>query len=357
MTEREQEILKLIKDDPLISQNALAEKLSITRSSVSVHISNLMKKGYIKGKGYVMSEGGHDVVVIGGANIDITGTIHGQTHKNDSNPGNVNMTLGGVGRNIAENLAHLDVNVQLISAVGDDFYGEQIITTCRNLGIDMSMSKKYGDYRTSVYMQVLDGEGQLDIAISDMNIMEKITVDELMNHQAKLNRAKAIVADGNLEVEVIEYLAMNYGDKLFYDTVSIAKSIKVAPYLNHVYCMTPNIKEAQHIIGKTANIEETLTALHQQGVKFPVITDGSAGAVYYENGVKKSAPVPVVVKSVTGAGDALMAGLVYGFIHEKSTKECMDCGMIMASKALESDDSVNNQIKHMDINNKIKEIS
>ena len=51
MTQREQQILALIGADPMISQQALADALGITRSSVAVHISNLIKKGYIAGKG------------------------------------------------------------------------------------------------------------------------------------------------------------------------------------------------------------------------------------------------------------------------------------------------------------------
>ena len=54
MTQRERQILRLIEEDPMISQEMLAEKLGITRSSVAVHISNLTKKGCIAGRGYVL---------------------------------------------------------------------------------------------------------------------------------------------------------------------------------------------------------------------------------------------------------------------------------------------------------------
>ena len=54
MTQRERQILNWIEENPLISQQELAEKAGITRSSVAVHISNLMKKGYITGKGYIV---------------------------------------------------------------------------------------------------------------------------------------------------------------------------------------------------------------------------------------------------------------------------------------------------------------
>ena len=57
MTQRERQILHLIELDPMISQETLAERLGITRSSVAVHISNLTKKGCIVGRGYVLRTG------------------------------------------------------------------------------------------------------------------------------------------------------------------------------------------------------------------------------------------------------------------------------------------------------------
>ncbi len=72
MTNREKELLELIKINPAISQKELAKSLGITRSSVGVHITNLIKKGYILGKGYVLSHEEY-VSVIGGSNVDIIG--------------------------------------------------------------------------------------------------------------------------------------------------------------------------------------------------------------------------------------------------------------------------------------------
>ena len=104
MTRREQEILAWIRDNPLISQQELAQRAGITRSSVAVHISNLMRKGLIRGRGYLLGEGAY-VAVVGAGNVDIGGTPDSALVPADSNPGRVTVTLGGVGRNIAENLS------------------------------------------------------------------------------------------------------------------------------------------------------------------------------------------------------------------------------------------------------------
>ena len=96
MTQRERQLLRWIEENPLISQQELADRAGITRSSVAVHISNLMKKGHIAGKGYIVTSAPY-AVVIGGVNMDIGGTSNQALRAEDSNPGKVRMSLGGVG--------------------------------------------------------------------------------------------------------------------------------------------------------------------------------------------------------------------------------------------------------------------
>lgn len=127
MTDREKEILDVIKENPMISQQELADRLSITRSSVAVHITNLMKKGYIIGKGYILKKSNY-ITVIGGSNIDIQGVPNKSLVLFDSNPGKVDISLGGVGRNIADNICRLGINTKLISAIGNDLYGNQLLS-------------------------------------------------------------------------------------------------------------------------------------------------------------------------------------------------------------------------------------
>ena len=112
MTQRERQILQLIEENPMISQQEIADKLGITRSSVAVHISNLIKKGHIAGKGYILRTGTY-AVVVGGVNMDIGGTSYAPLVSEDSNPGAVTMSLGGVGRNIAHNLCLMGTDVHL----------------------------------------------------------------------------------------------------------------------------------------------------------------------------------------------------------------------------------------------------
>ena len=139
MTQRERQILNWIEADPMISQQELADRAGITRSSVAVHISNLMKKGCIAGKGYIVTRSPY-VTVVGGMNMDIGGRPYKALVGKDSNPGTVRMSPGGVGRNIAHNMSLMGLDVRLVTAFGDDVYAQKLAAVCGELGIDISQS-------------------------------------------------------------------------------------------------------------------------------------------------------------------------------------------------------------------------
>ena len=181
MTKREQEILDLIKADPWITQKTIAEQLGITRSSVGVHILNLTKKGMIKGKKYILSEEDY-ALVIGGANMDISGFPHKTLIFNDSNPGSVQLSMGGVGRNIAENLSRMGVRVKMLSAIGRDVYGEKIILTAVVLKSTWTRSRLSKTAGTSIYLSIQDDSGEMILALSDMVYKRK---DKHRLHQTK----------------------------------------------------------------------------------------------------------------------------------------------------------------------------
>ncbi len=127
LTDREQEIVVLLRRDPLIGSEALAEALGTTRAAVNVHLSNLGKKGVILGRGYVLSEQ-PAVVVIGGANMDIKARSARAAVPATSNPGTGSMAPGGVGRNIAENLARLGTRTHLVAPSGATCCGDALLT-------------------------------------------------------------------------------------------------------------------------------------------------------------------------------------------------------------------------------------
>ena len=208
MTQRERQILKWIEENPLISQQELADKAGITRSSAAVHISNLMKQGHIAGKGYIVRTAPY-AVVVGGVNMDIGGRSHKALVPADSNPGQVRMSLGGVGRNIAHNLALLGVDVRLLTAFGDDMNAQRIAASCGELGIDISQCLTVPGAATSTYLFIADEQGDMALAVSDMEIYDHVTPAFLAGRARLLQNAQVIVVDTNIPPESIAWLAEN----------------------------------------------------------------------------------------------------------------------------------------------------
>lgn len=135
MTEREQQILAILRDEPLITQQALADQ-RISRPAVAGHIMNLTQKGHILGKGYVLA-GQQFVLVLGGANMDISGATRACAGGGRLQPGAHSLRAGGVARNVAENLARLGNDTRLITAVGDDLYGRSLLESTQKAGVDV----------------------------------------------------------------------------------------------------------------------------------------------------------------------------------------------------------------------------
>lgn len=349
MTHREEEILKWIEENPMISQQELAEKAGITRSSVAVHISNLMKKGYIAGKGYVLQQAPY-AVVIGGLNKDIGGKPLGDLVPKDSNLGKVNISIGGVGRNIAHNMALLGVRSSFITALGDDEFTSTVTDSCNKLGIDISHALKVPGMSTSTYLFIADKSGDMELAISDMEIFNMVTPDYLASNLALINGAQLVVADTNIPQESLEWLAENVEVPLFVDPVSTIKARKLEKILGKIHTLKPNKLEAEVLSGVIIKDEKTLKEaamkLLETGLKRVFISLGSEGVLAAENETYEKLPCPAAeLVNTTGGGDAFMAGIVWSYIHGMDLKQSACIGGGAAAIAVESATTINSKLK------------
>ena len=132
-------------------------------------------------------------VVCGGVNIDIGAHSFAPLRAKDSNPGKVELSLGGVGRNIAHNMRLLGVPTYLLTAVGGDSRASQVEESCKELGIDLSHALRVPDGRTSTYVFVGDSDGDMAVAVADMEICEKLTPDYFASQKELLDGAAAVV--------------------------------------------------------------------------------------------------------------------------------------------------------------------
>ena len=345
MTQRERQILNLIAANPMISQQELADSLDITRSSVAVHISNLLKKGYIAGKGYVLRTGNY-AVVVGGVNVDIGGRSHAKLVEADSNPGKVSITLGGVGRNIAHNMSLLGVDVKMLTAIGEDVYGNRIAESCRTLGIDASRALRLSDCATSTYLYIADEAGEMAMALSDMEICDRITPSYLSANQQVLQNAQVVVADTNVPTETLVYLAENCSAPIFCDPVSTIKAEKLRPVLNKIHTLKPNRLEAELLSGveihSKADAEAAAKVLLEKGVQRVFLSMGTEGMyaataetqIWMEN-------IPGDMVNTTGCGDSVMAALVWAWMNDLDLEETLKAGLAAGSITMESSETIN----------------
>lgn len=358
MTQRERQILQLIEANPLISQQQIADKLGITRSSAAVHISNLMKRGCIAGKGYVLRSGSY-AVVVGGVNVDIGGRSFAPLVAADSNPGTVTVSLGGVGRNIAHNMSLLGLDVRLLTAYGDDLNGERVAASCSELGIDLSHALHVTGATTSTYLYLTDPAGEMALAVSDMAICEKITPAYLAANLALLQNAQVVVADANIPTESLAYLAENCTSPLFVDPVSTTKAEKLKPILHKIHTLKPNRLEAELLSGveieTNADVEKAADRLTELGVHRMFISLGADG-VYAAMGQRRLwlPTIPGQMVNTTGCGDAFMAALVWAYLEGSDLETTARAGLAAGSIAMESSETINPSLSAQALKNRMK---
>lgn len=363
MTPREREILEIIKNRPTIEQSELASLLGITRSSVAVHIANLQKKGHILGRGYIVNNGDY-IVGIGAANVDVHGRSKKAINLHDSNPGHMNTSAGGVTRNVSENFARLGGNVKLITAVGDDVYADKIRAECTAAGIDISHILKVDGHPSSTYISVLDEKGDMFVALSDMSVLQTMSVEFLHSKGNIIKGSRLIMCDPGLPEEIIEEILNLYSDTIpvFVDTVSQAYAHKIIDHIGRFHTAKPNLMETEILSGMKINSRKDLgkacEKLLDKGLKRIFVSLGADGCFYMDRdgrqAERKLKPLENMVNA-TGAGDAFMAAVIYSYVNDFSLEKTIDYGLAAGIAAISHEKTINPNMSVSLIENILKE--
>ncbi len=264
----------------------------------------------------------NQITIIGAANVDIHGFSFDQIMPKESNPGKVKFCLGGVGRNISENLARAGLKPHLISSIGGDANSQWLLSACGEMGIDMSETIIFPEMNASIYLDIMNSQGDMELAISDLVVLEMMSPEHLKEKYELINNSKVIVLDTGVSVEVIFYILEKYNHiPIFIDPVSSPKCKKIKNKLKGIHTLKLNRLEAGFLTDIKIIDKETLIksadSIIDQGVKRVFITLGEEGVYYregdYSNSFKANAPKIV---NTTGSGDAFMAGTVYSFIKD-----------------------------------------
>lgn len=287
------------------------------------------------------------IVVAGGINVDIKGKAFDSMDIGSSSPGIIEISPGGVGRNIAHNLALLNVPVKLLSAVGTDAQGMKVLTETSESGVCVSHVLRVGESLTGTYIALLDNKGEMTAALSDMSILEKLDVSYFKTKLDVLENASYIICDTNLPSKAIEFIistANTGGIPVCLEPVSVKKSLKLKNCLKGIDFITPNLDELAVLTGMNARkdkAERMAAQLIKSGVKNVITTLGKEGLCYTNSeGSKYFQSIPAVVADVTGAGDSLTAGFFYGLMKHGSIDSALICGLAAASITIGSKETV-----------------
>ena len=289
------------------------------------------------------------VCVVGGANIDISGTTFSYLNYHDSNPGKINTSLGGVGRNIAENLSRMGVNVEFISVFGNDNYSRDIKESCDKLNISLNYSETILNERTSTYLCINDEHGEMQLAVSDMDIYDNVTSSFLENRLHIINASRALIVDTNIPKNSLDYLMGNTKVPIFIDTVSTKKTEKIKDSIHNVYALKPNINEVEILSGikiiDEDDLKEATDIILKKGVKQIYVSLGSDG-VYYTDGINKN-KLPTITDTIvntTGAGDSFLAGVVWAFLQDYTIEMCAKAGLSASNICVKSLNTVSEEM-------------
>lgn len=294
LTLREREIFEILKKEPLIAQDELARRFGISRSSVAVHISNLMKKGVILGKGYVVNESA-SIVVLGESciNIDVQGE-----NENTS----IDVDYGGFALEFSRALSNFGVNVKVITVTGNDNAGDAIISILREREIDTSNIYRHSRQR-SCRRIFINNISTYEECYGWKNYEKAISLSEWV-----VFNCEWLCVDPQFQENIIKRLSGKEDEKLPYlSTYRILKPPEDIPeYLRSYSTVVLGVKSdsLDWYIQKIQRLSE-----HQNWI----LTDGSSRVIYFQgNKATDVLLLPNQNFSIEDRLPFLLAGLIYG---------------------------------------------
>ena len=298
---------------------------------------------------------------IGGANMDVHGQSLAPIVMRDSNPGRLHLSMGGVMRNVLENLARLGYEVRPATVVGDDAYGDALRAGCERLGMDTRWMHTRPGHTSSSYISIMDSEGDMLVAMSDMRILKELDAAFVEQCLPMLNDAELVVCDGNLSYAAIECLARKCTRPLYLDPVSTAWARSLEPLIGAFDTIKPNRLEMEVLAGMSiatdADLEEACTRVLATGVRRVFVSLGADG-IYYKGpagSVHRRSRVFDKLVNATGAGDATMAGIVHATLAGKSESEVLDFALGAGLVAIAAPDTISEEMSGRAVHTMIKE--
>lgn len=291
------------------------------------------------------------MVVVGAVFVDVKGFPEDNYIPTGRNAGRVEFVHGGVGRNVAEDIANVELRPRFVSLVDDNAEGEAVLKKLRNhkVNTDYVLSVPDG---MGMWLAVFDNSGDLAGSISKRP--DPSALVQLLEEKGDeiFADADSIVVEIDLDKEVVKQV-FKYAEKYHKKVYAVVANMSIASqrrdFLQSTDCFVCNVLEAGILFVtdfSQLRPEELCEELSQRVIsaRIPavVVTMGSKGSVYADmQGNKGVCPAETVqVRDTTGAGDAFCAGVAMGLTYGKAMPEALEIGTRLAASVITVSENV-----------------
>lgn len=291
------------------------------------------------------------IVVIGAVFVDVKGYPEYTYIPAGRNAGRVEYVHGGVGRNVAEDIANCELRPTFVSLVDGSGEGRDVINKLNNHKVNTRYMRTTRD-GMGTWLAVFDNDGDVVASISKRpNLMPIVDILEEYGDEIFCN-ADSVIVEIDIDKEIVKRvfkLAQKYGKKVYSVVGNMSIALERRDFLKSIDCFVCNIQEAGILFFddySEKTIPEMVEILSQKVIaaQIPsmIVTMGGDGAVYADmKGDKGYCPArKVEVKDTTGAGDSFCAGVAIGLTYGKSLAEACEIGAHLAASVIVTSDSV-----------------
>ena len=291
------------------------------------------------------------IVVIGAVFVDIKGYPISNFNPQGRNAGRVELVHGGVGRNVAEDIANCELRPTFISLVDNTGSGEDVLKKLNNHRVNTSYIRKTRDGMGS-WLAVFDNDGDVYASISKRPDLLPIA-DILDEHGDEIfANADSVVIELDIDKEIVKRvfaLAKKHNKKVFSVVANMSIALERRDFLKSIDCFVCNIQEAGILFSddyseKSPEEMIPIIAAKVKAAQIPsmIVTMGGDGAVFasMEGDMGFCPARRVEVKDTTGAGDSFCAGVAIGLTYGKSLAEACEIGAHLAASVIVTSESV-----------------
>ncbi len=291
------------------------------------------------------------IVVVGNVFLDIKGFPDGAFIPQGRNAGHVEFVHGGVGRNVAEDIANIELRPRFVSMVDNSAQGAEVLRKLQNHKVDTKFISVVPD-GMGIWLAVMDSTGDVVGSISKRPNMDAM-IRMLDEHGDEIFcDASSIVLEIDIDKEIVKRV-FQYAEKYDLPVFAVVANMSIASerrdFIRRTSCFICNLQEAGILFADDFSdfepeemADELLSRIQAAGIPAMVVTMGANGAVFAnqtgENGICPG--ISVRICDTTGAGDAFCAGTSIGLSYGKSLYDSCMIGTRLASATITVSESV-----------------